>query len=223
MNPRFNPFPMELHFDNAGYFFGKRLIEVTRPFPVTTSLGCFTVPAGTISDGASIPAMAQAIVGHPLEEFLEDDGLGDLFNYFPFAHFKSIYINSMLEVCPDEVLRSLAHNLAAMDRYFDHAYDFDYRFILHRPTIASMQSKLCRCVPCDNPIWAKLTKGNALLCDVLFKHRDFFLDMWRVWPSERKKFAPIAVAIDQDAFGILADFAKIDEKNIRINSPQKVV
>ncbi len=72
MNPRPNPFPMELHFDNAGYVFGKRLIEVTRPFPVTTSLGCFTVPAHFISDGASIPDLAQAIVGHPLEEFLED-------------------------------------------------------------------------------------------------------------------------------------------------------
>jgi len=72
MNPRPNPFPMELHFDNAGYFFGKRLIEVTRPFPVTTSLGCFTVPVSTISDGGSIPEIAQAIVGHPLEEYLED-------------------------------------------------------------------------------------------------------------------------------------------------------
>ena len=66
-----NPFPMPLHFDNAGMVDGKRLICIMRPFPVTTSIGCFTVHAGFLSDGASIPRLAQAIVGNPFDEYLE--------------------------------------------------------------------------------------------------------------------------------------------------------
>lgn len=67
-----NPFPQELHFDNAGFINGKRLIVITRAFPVVSSLGCFTVHSGFLSDGASIPRMAQAIVGNPFDEYLED-------------------------------------------------------------------------------------------------------------------------------------------------------
>ena len=62
---------MPLHFDNAGMVDGKRLICIMRPFPVTTSIGCFTVHAGFLSDGASIPRLAQAIVGSPFDEYLE--------------------------------------------------------------------------------------------------------------------------------------------------------
>jgi hypothetical protein len=65
------PFPEILHFDNAGMRGGKRIICVTRPFPVVTSLGCFTVHAGFLSDGASIPPLAQAIAGHPFDACLE--------------------------------------------------------------------------------------------------------------------------------------------------------
>lgn len=67
-----NPFPMPLHFDNAGMVDGKRVIVITQAFPVITSLGCFTVHSGFLSDGASIPKLAQAIVGHPFDEFLEE-------------------------------------------------------------------------------------------------------------------------------------------------------
>lgn len=66
-----NPFPQTLHFDNAGHLNGRRLIEITRDFPVITSAGVFTVPAGFLSDGASIPQLAHSIVGHPFDEYLE--------------------------------------------------------------------------------------------------------------------------------------------------------
>jgi len=71
MNQRPNPFPMPLQSSLAGMVDGKRLICVTRPFPVITSIGCFTVHAGFLSDGASIPRIAQAIIGNPFEEYLE--------------------------------------------------------------------------------------------------------------------------------------------------------
>ena len=71
MNARPNPFPKKLHFDNAGMVDGERLIVITQPFPVVTSIGCFTVHSGFLSDGASIPRLAQAIAGHPFSEYLE--------------------------------------------------------------------------------------------------------------------------------------------------------
>ncbi len=69
---RQNPFPEALHFDNAGFHRGRRMIMVTRPFLVVTSLGRFEVPVGFECDGASIPRLAQAIIGHPFDEYLED-------------------------------------------------------------------------------------------------------------------------------------------------------
>jgi hypothetical protein len=70
MTPRPNPFPKFLHFDNAGTVDGRRIVVVTQPFPVVTSIGCFTVHSGFLSDGASIPQVAQSIVGSPLD-FME--------------------------------------------------------------------------------------------------------------------------------------------------------
>lgn len=72
MNQRPNPFPDPLHYDNAGWVDGRRLIELTAPFRVVTSLGCFEVPDGFVCDGASIPKLAQAIIGHPFAEYQED-------------------------------------------------------------------------------------------------------------------------------------------------------
>lgn len=66
-----NPFPLPLHFDNAGMHGGKRLIIITKAFPVMTSLGGFTVHSGFLSDGASVPRLAQAIVGNPFDAYLE--------------------------------------------------------------------------------------------------------------------------------------------------------
>lgn len=56
-------FPLPLHFDNAGMRNGRQCIILTAPFVAVTSLGKISAPAGTISDGASIPQMAQSIVG----------------------------------------------------------------------------------------------------------------------------------------------------------------
>jgi hypothetical protein len=70
--PVVNPFPDKLHFDNAGMVGGRRCIVVTKPFRRVTSRGIEVIPAGTISNGASIPQAAMSIIGHPLEDFLED-------------------------------------------------------------------------------------------------------------------------------------------------------
>ena len=66
-----NPFPEDLHFDNAGMIGGQRHIILTRSFRAATSLGVIVVPKGTISNGASIPRAAQSLVGDPFEEYLE--------------------------------------------------------------------------------------------------------------------------------------------------------
>lgn len=70
--PPVNPFPEPLHFDNAGFENGRRLIVVTRPHLRITSRGVDIVPAGFISDGASLPAFLHSLAGHPFAEFLED-------------------------------------------------------------------------------------------------------------------------------------------------------
>lgn len=67
-----NPFPSPLHYDNAGFVNGKRLILVTPPFRIVTSLGVIDITEPFLCDGASIPKIAQSIVGHPFEVFLED-------------------------------------------------------------------------------------------------------------------------------------------------------
>lgn len=58
-----NPFPRELEFRNAGMIGGRQCVLTTREFVAYTSLGKIVVPAGTLSDGASIPQVAQSLVG----------------------------------------------------------------------------------------------------------------------------------------------------------------
>lgn len=58
-----NPFPANLEFENAGVIRGRQHIRLTREFTAITSLGTIRVPAGTLSDGASIPQAAMSIVG----------------------------------------------------------------------------------------------------------------------------------------------------------------
>ena len=67
-----NPFTEELHFDNGGIVNGRRCIIVKKRFPAITSLGLVAVPAGFVSDGASIPKAAWSIIGSPFDEFLEE-------------------------------------------------------------------------------------------------------------------------------------------------------
>jgi hypothetical protein len=77
-----NPYPYPIHFDNAGMRNGRRCIVLTRPFAAKTSLGMVTAPAGFVSDGGSIPRFAWSIIGHPLDEYLEDTVIHD-FMYSP--------------------------------------------------------------------------------------------------------------------------------------------
>lgn len=84
--PGKNPFPEMLHFDNAG-FDGSRKIRITKAFPCVTSKGKITVPAGFVCDGASVPQAAQAIIGHPFDEYLEAGVLHD----FLYAHASDKY------------------------------------------------------------------------------------------------------------------------------------
>jgi hypothetical protein len=72
-----NPFPNELEYRNAPTINGKRHIMTTMPFRCITSLGNIIVPAGTISDGGSIPRFAYSSIGHPFDIFLEDCVLHD--------------------------------------------------------------------------------------------------------------------------------------------------
>ena len=67
-----NPFPAPVQFGNAGLILGRRNIITTAPFTRITSHGIETIPAGFISDGASIPQLAHSIIGHPFDVFLED-------------------------------------------------------------------------------------------------------------------------------------------------------
>lgn len=80
-----NPFPHELHFDNAGMRNGRRCIILTKPFSAITSLGVIKVPAGFVSDGASIPKPAWGIIGSPFDEFLEEAVIHDML-YSPLNH-----------------------------------------------------------------------------------------------------------------------------------------
>lgn len=67
-----NPFPLPLHYDNAGFIGGRRMIVLTAPFHCISSLGRIYIPEGFVCDGGSIPRIAQSIVGHPFDVFLED-------------------------------------------------------------------------------------------------------------------------------------------------------
>ena len=67
-----NPFPEELEFKNGGMVGKERTIILTKQFPIVTSLGTFVAPSGFRSDGASIPKLAQSIIGNPFGEYLED-------------------------------------------------------------------------------------------------------------------------------------------------------
>lgn len=50
-----NHFPDELEFKDAGILRGSRRFKLTAPFAYRSSRGVITVPAGFITDGASIP------------------------------------------------------------------------------------------------------------------------------------------------------------------------
>jgi len=69
-----NPYPLPLHFDNAGMRNGRRCIVLTRRFKALTSLGLVDAPASMVSDGGSIPAPAWSI--------LSESGLGDSLEAF---------------------------------------------------------------------------------------------------------------------------------------------
>ncbi len=67
-----NPFPQPLHYDNAGFINGERWIVLTEDFPCITSMGRIITPRGFVCNGGSVPRIAQSIVGHPFDVFLED-------------------------------------------------------------------------------------------------------------------------------------------------------
>jgi hypothetical protein len=77
-----NPFPEDIDCKVAGMIDGRRHILVLMPFRCITSLGVIVVPANTLCDGASIPRIMWPIIGHPLDEYLEDAVLHD-FLYSP--------------------------------------------------------------------------------------------------------------------------------------------
>ena len=58
-----NPFPDKLRFEDAGMHDGSRLFMLTEHFRYFSSLGTITVPAFTITDGASIPKMFHSLMG----------------------------------------------------------------------------------------------------------------------------------------------------------------
>lgn len=67
-----NSFPEIARFDNLGWINGKRYIILTKPLVRITSKGKDIIPVNFISDGASIPQIAQSIIGHNFGEYLED-------------------------------------------------------------------------------------------------------------------------------------------------------
>lgn len=77
-----NPFPFPIQFNDAGMRQGRRCIVLTKPLVAKTSLGCVEAPAGTISNGASIPKAFWSIVGSPFDEYLNESVIHD-FLYSP--------------------------------------------------------------------------------------------------------------------------------------------
>lgn len=57
-----NPFPDILHFDDAGMRGSSRCFMLTKDFRYSSSYGLITVPAGFITDGASIPKMFWSVL-----------------------------------------------------------------------------------------------------------------------------------------------------------------
>lgn len=57
-----NYFPDKLHFDDAGMKGSSRCFELTSDFRYLSSKGTITVPAGFITDGASIPRIFWSIL-----------------------------------------------------------------------------------------------------------------------------------------------------------------
>lgn len=72
-----NPFPLPLHFDNAGFVNGRRRIIVEPPFRGITSFGVIDITKPFICDGGSIPKAAHSIIGDGYDEALEDFVLHD--------------------------------------------------------------------------------------------------------------------------------------------------
>lgn len=63
-------FPDKLHFDDAGLRGASRCFELTASFRYVSSLGVITVPAGFITDGASIPRLFWAVLS-PFGDYFE--------------------------------------------------------------------------------------------------------------------------------------------------------
>ena len=63
-----NPFPDKLHFEDAGMRRGSRIFMLEKDFRYHSSLGLITVPAGTETDGASIPRMFWSVLD-PFSEY----------------------------------------------------------------------------------------------------------------------------------------------------------
>lgn len=97
-----NPFPKELEFHNAGMIVGRQCIQTSRDFLVITSLGEITVPAGTISDGASIPQLAQSIMGDRFD-YLKEAVTHD----FLYSPANKVYTRAEA----DYILRELMYNV----------------------------------------------------------------------------------------------------------------
>ena len=97
-----NPFPKELSFENAGMVNGKQHIRTTADFLAKTSLGEVIVPAGTLSDGASFPQLAQSIMGDRFDYLKE--GVTHDFLYSPA---NKVYSRSEA----DYILRELIYNV----------------------------------------------------------------------------------------------------------------
>jgi hypothetical protein len=62
-------FPDEMQFRDAGMRGGCRLFRLTHFFQYVSSLGTITVPAGFVTDGASIPQAFWSILGPHGEYF----------------------------------------------------------------------------------------------------------------------------------------------------------
>ncbi len=63
-------FPDPLIFKDAGMVAGSRVFELTESFRYLSSLGVITVPAGFVTDGASIPKVFWSIMS-PFGEYFE--------------------------------------------------------------------------------------------------------------------------------------------------------
>ncbi len=121
-----NPFPDLLHFDNAGIVHGKRNIILLKPFLALTSYGNIEAHEGFILDGASIPKIAQSIVGHPFDVFLEDCVIHD----WLYSPFNKLYTRKQADHILYETMWNRRNEISAFDREALHVAvrTFGWRF-----------------------------------------------------------------------------------------------